>query len=871
MFAAATSAATAFFKTSSISQNYVLRSSQNGAGSSSTASPSTPSPEAIQSFPAGPWNVSEAVHKITQKRVSVWSIEKRGQAMDKIPPQTRDTVVESLKTEVAALAKMRHPCILEIVEPLEETRSEITFATEPIMSTLLLAVNATPRSPGYVELDEIEIQKGILQLTKGLAFLHTSARLVHSNLTPNTIIINAAGDWKISGLGLTIPLVSADGTSTKDMWDAHDNRLPSFIQRAYDYLAPEYILDHQINVSSDMYSLGCVIYAVHSKGNPPYRNHNNLSSVRSNFGRLEGGRGISGMDTWDSDLRDLVNSLVTRSTITRLTTESLPAHPFFSSLAISTLNFLERSTFASKTREEKIAFMKGLNSVLGRFSEGMRRRKVLPSLLEEMKDPGLLPSILPNVFTIAASFDAASFQSLVLPSLKPLFSARDPPQNMVVLLDNLKALQEKTSPQVFRKDVLPLVYNALESENPEVQERALKTVPDLCETIDYAEFQGVLFPRVALVFTKTRILSVKVNTLVCFLSMVKTLDQTSLTQKLLATLAVHEAMGQKIEREAVATLVLPQLWQMSVGPLLNIEQFNKFMTVIRSLAERVEREHSQHLRDTQRVEDRSAIASGNGSAIGRTAGGSVDFASLVGNKGMPTGGGGLAGSMIAGSSSGGTSWEDDVWGSILNPDSSQAATPTQNSPSMGAQSPLPYRPSAPPQTQSLPASPQPFNNPRPISVSTNSAARTLGTRALQPVSMTPAFPPPPPPQQRNSSPSLQSLPSRTLAAGAANSFSSLSLSSFPSVQPQQLQAQTRTLSPPIQPQKPNYNISLPSAGSAFPTNSGSFAPAPAPMNLAPQPFFPGSMSGVLTPSASNSSSWGQKKAKEDWGDFDPLG
>ena len=33
--------------------------------------------------------------------------------------------------------------------------------------------------------------------------------------------------------------------------------------------------------------------------------------------------------------------------------------------------------------------------------------------------------------------------------------------------------------------------------NRKVQERALKVVPDLCETIDYAEVQGVLFPRVA--------------------------------------------------------------------------------------------------------------------------------------------------------------------------------------------------------------------------------------------------------------------------------------------------------------------------------------------------------------------------------------
>lgn len=90
-------------------------------------------------------------------------------------------------------------------------------------------------------------------------------------------------------------------------------------------------------------------------------------------------------------------------------------------------------------------------------------------------------------------------------------------------------------------EVLPLVYNALESEHADVQERALKSVPDLCETIDYAEVQGVLFPRVAvrainiiirlwakfrpqLVFTKTKVLTVKIATLATFLVMVKTLD-----------------------------------------------------------------------------------------------------------------------------------------------------------------------------------------------------------------------------------------------------------------------------------------------------------------------------------------------------------
>src|SRR5688572_13451814 len=80
----------------------------------------------------------------------------------------------------------------------------------------------------------------------------------------------------------------------------------------------------------------------------------------------------------------LLKSLITRHYGNRPTPETLPTHAFFSSLSISTLNFLDRSNFTTKTREEKISFMKGLGSVLDRFSEGLKTRKILPSLLEEV-------------------------------------------------------------------------------------------------------------------------------------------------------------------------------------------------------------------------------------------------------------------------------------------------------------------------------------------------------------------------------------------------------------------------------------------------------------------------------------------------------
>lgn len=80
----------------------------------------------------------------------------------------------------------------------------------------------------------------------------------------------------------------------------------------------------------------------------------------------------------------LVSSLITPTPLTRLSSDTISTHAFFSSTAVSTLNFLDPSTFTPKPREEKIAFMKGLQTVLPRFSEAMRRRKILPSILAEV-------------------------------------------------------------------------------------------------------------------------------------------------------------------------------------------------------------------------------------------------------------------------------------------------------------------------------------------------------------------------------------------------------------------------------------------------------------------------------------------------------
>jgi SCY1-like protein 2 len=81
-----------------------------------------------------------------------------------------------------------------------------------------------------------QIQKGVLQLSKGLAFLHQSAKLVHTNITPYTVLINLSGDWKLGGLGLTLPLTTPDGSPTRWEFPESHSGLPPFVQRNFDYM-----------------------------------------------------------------------------------------------------------------------------------------------------------------------------------------------------------------------------------------------------------------------------------------------------------------------------------------------------------------------------------------------------------------------------------------------------------------------------------------------------------------------------------------------------------------------------------------------------------------------------------------------------------
>ena len=100
-------AATSFFARTAISQSYNIGISASGSrpstpshGDSSFALPTSPSP----SLNVGLWRVQSASHKVTNKRVSVWSFDKRGPDIERLGPLAKERTLDILKAEVGALS-----------------------------------------------------------------------------------------------------------------------------------------------------------------------------------------------------------------------------------------------------------------------------------------------------------------------------------------------------------------------------------------------------------------------------------------------------------------------------------------------------------------------------------------------------------------------------------------------------------------------------------------------------------------------------------------------------------------------------------------------------------------------------------------------
>jgi len=95
------------------------------------------------------------------------------------------------------LAKFKHPGILNLVEAPLEDKSVVAFVTEPILTNL--AALAHDKTMLDLIPSEIEVKCMALEFMECINFLHTGAKTMHLNLSPEHIYITKEGKLKLAG------------------------------------------------------------------------------------------------------------------------------------------------------------------------------------------------------------------------------------------------------------------------------------------------------------------------------------------------------------------------------------------------------------------------------------------------------------------------------------------------------------------------------------------------------------------------------------------------------------------------------------------------------------------------------------------------
>ncbi|XP_056132319.1 SCY1-like protein 2 [Lampris incognitus] len=564
------------------------------------------------------WRIYNGTKKSTKQEVAVFVFDKK--MIDKYQKFDKDQIIDSLKKGVQQLTRLRHPRLLTVQHPLEESRDCLAFCTEPVFASLSNVLGQWDNLPSPVPCDikeyklfDVETKYGLLQISEGLSFLHSGVKMVHGNLCPENIILNKSGAWKIMGFDFSISSINPSDAEPKYTCKEWEPNLPPLCLPNPEYLAPEYILSVSCDSASDMYSLGVVVHAVFSEGKPVFQvnKHDIFKSFSRQLDQLSS-MSPALLNKIPEEVREHVKMLLSVTPNVRPDADQMTKIPFFDDVGAMTLQYFD--TLFQRDNLQKSQFYKGLPKVLPKLPKRVVVHRILPALTSEFVNPDMVPFVLPNVLLIAEECTKDEYIRLILPDLTPVFKQQEPVQILLIFLQKMDLLLTKTPAEDIKNSVLPMVYRALEAPSVQIQELCLNIIPTFANLIDYPSMKNSLIPRIKSACLQTSSLAVRVNSLVCLGKILEYLDKWFVIDEILPFLQqipsrepavlmgilgiykctfTHKKLG--IPKEHLSTKSLPHLVSLSIDNNLNLNQFNSFMMVIRDMLNRMEAEHKTKL------------------------------------------------------------------------------------------------------------------------------------------------------------------------------------------------------------------------------------------------------------------------------------
>ncbi|XP_028839511.1 serine/threonine-protein kinase 36 isoform X2 [Denticeps clupeoides] len=209
--------------------------------------------------------------------------------------------LRSLKSEIDIMRRLQHPNIVLLLDSFE-TQREVVAVTEYAEGELFQILQDDGSLP------ERQVREIACQLVSALYYLH-SHRILHRDMKPQNVLLGKGGVVKLCDFGFaramsvsTLVLTSIKGTPL--------------------YMSPELVEEKPYDHTADLWSLGCILYELHT-GVPPFYTNSMIQLIQ-----LIVRDPIKWPDTMSPDCTSFLKGLLTKDPQKRLSWPDLLQHPF---------------------------------------------------------------------------------------------------------------------------------------------------------------------------------------------------------------------------------------------------------------------------------------------------------------------------------------------------------------------------------------------------------------------------------------------------------------------------------------------------------------------------------------------------------------
>ncbi|XP_014051286.1 serine/threonine-protein kinase 36 isoform X4 [Salmo salar] len=209
--------------------------------------------------------------------------------------------LRNLKREIDIMRGLQHPNIVLLLDSFE-TEREVVVVTEYAEGELFQILEDDGNLP------ESQVCDIACQLVSALYYLH-SHRILHRDMKPQNILLGKGGVVKLCDFGFaramsvsTLVLTSIKGTPL--------------------YMSPELVEEKPYDHTADLWSLGCILYELHT-GAPPFYTNSIFQLVQ-----LIVRDPVKWPDTMSQTCMTFLKGLLTKDPQKRLSWPHLLKHPF---------------------------------------------------------------------------------------------------------------------------------------------------------------------------------------------------------------------------------------------------------------------------------------------------------------------------------------------------------------------------------------------------------------------------------------------------------------------------------------------------------------------------------------------------------------